>query len=732
MLRRVGFNCAFLVTLAVYVLLGTGLASFEWAEELRDRFLIDDPALAALESEEALFGSGEPLYVLVQWLDGPVPSTLRDDLDRWTDELRRLNGVADVLTVLDLPTVVWRSPANWLFESQRDADLPLAAVFRGSLARKNLVRRDSKGTVIALSLDPDRTRRFSDRRELLTKLEGWRAGQSARYTYRFAGTLPFQDRVVGVADRDVRRIFPVVLILSVFVLYFATRSVATVIVLISLAIMNVAVTFGLSSWAGWEVSRSSTVVAAVIFAIGLLDNVHIAYAYARESSARESSDNESTLFGVLAELWRPCALTTLTTAVGFSVLLTSSLPQVRQFGWLALVGSVVALVTSFAVLPFVLLRTGAATSGFGSVLALRVGELRKKSWLVGSVLVFAGVATLGLTKLSVRADFPRLFSADHPLVAEMEKIEEQWGGLATVSFLVRAKEPNAAISDAGLERLAGFLSLLGRRELVTSVSSPMDVFLEAQQTFRYTFERAMTPEEKRHLVEQFLVMDGGLPSVSDGVMRVVARVRMMDPDGFPSLSSDLHGFRENLSEFYDVELGGWPLLFKNIERRLVEDLFRSFLLAFVLVLPLLYFCAGSLRLWMLALIPNVLPVVLVVGGLGLSGMGLSSGILMAPGIALGLVVDDTVHFVTQVRRQLAEQHHVTGAIEEALRTTGATLTVTTVLLILAFAGLLLSEFSANRVLGAVMMMIAALAWFADIVVLPAILERVELRHRQQR
>ncbi|MEE8312206.1 MAG: MMPL family transporter, partial [Candidatus Binatia bacterium] len=540
---------------------------------------------------------------------------------------------------------------------------------------------------------------------------------------------PLHAAAIRAAYRDVAIIAAPVLIALAALLTFGLGSAASAGTVLVTSLLNLSATLGTAAILGWQVSQFSFIVMPVVLTVGLLDGIHLAMAVRQARTTdgvRGSHDGDAAVRTAIVEVFAPCAWTTATTAAGFCVLTASSIPQIRQFGALSAVGTVWALFTSFVLLPGLLARlrpptTSLSTSRLAAI-SRRIAHMKRPGLVVAATLIVLAATAPGLARVRVAADFPRLFDRDHEITVELERIERDWGGIASVSFLLTPLPGHELGDSEVIERLSSFGRLLAQRELVTSVVSPLDVVGTAPTdpaAIERLIAQASAGPSARLLSEL-------LDSPTD-TLRVVARVRMMQPEKFPALAADLEGFRAGLEDLFEVKLAGWPLVFKNLETRLLDELLSSFALAFGVVAILMGFALGATRWWLAALIPNLAPLWIVLGGLGLAGSGFSSGLLLAPGIALGLVVDDTIHFVSALRRQSRDSRSLRDAIESAIDRTGAALTLTSAVLVAGFGTLLLSAFRGNQTLGAVMVAVVLVAWLADLVVLPAVLLLTERR-----
>ncbi len=735
--------------LLLHAIAAAGIGRIEWAQGLRDRFLPNDPSVTALEHEEHLFGSTASVVMLIDFIGSAAPAGLAAKLRRWSAELSGIEGIRTVTSFLDVPLVVWDSPSSWRVSTLGEQPEPLAAADRHPLARKNFFRRYGRGTLLLLELEDGTNTDRRRQQELISQLRHWTAAHSQDSDYRFtpAGSLPFQAAAVDAARKDVLLICPPLALLVLGISSFALGSFRNSLLVVAVAALNPLSTFALAGLLGWHISYFSLIVIPVIFAVGLLDNIHLSYGYHRLRKLGENPDSSAT--GSAARLLTPCLWTSITTITGFCVLLWSSLPQVRQFGALCALGTAWAFLSSFSLLPFGLAKLDRSASqkdegrepasrtqqNWELVLARTVARLHKPGLVLPVSICALLLAVPGLFRLHINGDFPLLFAPQHPVTVELKRIEKDWGGVASVSFLLKPLESGRRVDPAWLDRLENFARLLTQRELVSSVSSPAELATLAIDDYRRSFGHGPDEEQLRDLIDGLLLPGRERPPTDRrgdalaawihedaSLLRVVARVRMMEPELFPALVRDLEGFRSNLADLFEAKLSGWPLAYKNMEQRLLAELIESFALAAGAIGLLLFAALRSFRLWAVAVLANLVPLTIVLGAMGWSGASFGPGLLLAPGIALGLIVDDTIHFIFALKEGLRRGLSVPDAVAQTLEHSGAALTITTVVLIAGFGTLGLSAFSGNRLLAIVMVSVSVAAWVADLLLVPVLVK----------
>jgi predicted RND superfamily exporter protein len=214
-----------------------------------------------------------------------------------------------------------------------------------------------------------------------------------------------------------------------------------------------------------------------------------------------------------------------------------------------------------------------------------------------------------------------------------------------------------------------------------------------------------------------------------GVARVSARVQMSNAE---HLAAEIPSIEKKLrAEYGDdslrVTATGFIKLMSDMESYLVASQTNSFLLAFAIIVLMLGMLLRSARLALFSMIPNFLPILCGIGFMSAVGIPLDPGTVMIGSIALGLVVDDTVHFMVRLRRRMHAGDGIDAAVANTVRVAGRPIVITSVVLIAGFLVLMMASFTPNFNFGLVTALVVALALVADLAVLPAALVLIRPR-----
>lgn len=534
--------------------------------------------------------------------------------------------------------------------------------------------------------------------------------------HRVGGPVEF---VVAGAELEgaMARIVPVMVALVGLTLFALFRS--TVVALASLATVGLAVliTYGALGWIGWAQNSLIQTLAPLVLVIGICDGIHLISRYARECFEHhpEGSDERRALLErAAADVGGPCFMTSVTTAVGFLSFVTADLESFVEFGIIAAIGVMAALVLTFTFLPLVLLHVQprrihvprASTAwqrGLGALVDF--AGARRRAILAISLCVGL-VCTLGMARLRVNSSFDELYGEESQVVSWARFTREHLRNPDTLEIDLElpqdvelgTRESLATIAE--IERALSEIEPLGRaRSLLASPawtqrlivgSGPEDGLLR------------WVDADRRHA--RISITSDKLPQ--DVMRRVMSRVRSYLTEELPP------GWKGTAT-------GPFSVVHDMIDGIRTTQL-RSFAVAALAVGALLALYLRSPAWSALALLPTVLPVVVTLGTMGLLGLPLDIGSAMVAAVVIGIAVDDTIHLLDHYQRRRRAGETAASAIRAAVEHVGQALVSTSVALTIGFAALTLSPWQSVASFGLISAIAILGALVADLVVLPAL------------
>ena len=326
------------------------------------------------------------------------------------------------------------------------------------------------------------------------------------------------------------------------------------------------------------------------------------------------------------------------------------------------------------------------------------------------------------------------FRAQDPVRLELEFVDDRLGGSTSVEVLVDTGKPDGLKDPAVLQGMLRVQDFLADIEGVGTSVSMADYVMELRQAMRGgAEEERLLPADRAEVAQLLLLLDDPqeLERLADfGFQRgrINSTVEMSRAD---DLAGELEAVEALVDEAFPegvrALVTGLSKLISNMETYLLDSQIKSLSLAFVLVLVLMVVAMRSVRLGLFAMVPNLLPIVWVLGGMGWTGLALDPGTVMTGAVALGLVVDDTVHFLHFFRERIQLGDPIEEATRRTLLETGRAIVMTSVILCAGFWLMCAASFRPNIYFGLLCGAAIALALGAVLVVLPAALAVIRPR-----
>lgn len=447
---------------------------------------------------------------------------------------------------------------------------------------------------------------------------------------------------------------------------------------------------------------------------------------------------------LLSISWQPCTISALTTAIGMLSLTRSSFPAIRSFGLFCATGTGFALLFQLIVVPWLLLRFGKSGQRYLRELGHehhawdRISRgIRQYRFL----LAFAGVAlmvcaTIGLSRLTARVEVEKLFDSKSEFITKLSDLEERIGPIDQSELLIEFKSADAenfhvrAQLVRKVQRYLAVVEKVGSTHSLTDYLPRIPTGGRLRSRLEKTIIQNRIDEQRDELAKsRFLNISGDsetwrislrfpftqetdVEQLQDLVIDTASRLvgAMMTKDEFAAIESSV-----NLS------YTGKNHLFHSAQVTLLEDFYRNFLLAFVIITPVLMIVLRSFWLGVLAMLPNLFPIVVLFGMLGWLNWPVDLAIAMTASVALGIAVDDTTHFLIRFRAFGGTPANVVTPTRKAISQCGPAMLHTTAI---GSAGLLVygaSEMSVVSNFSYSITCMLVLAIIADIFILPALL-----------
>jgi predicted RND superfamily exporter protein len=429
-------------------------------------------------------------------------------------------------------------------------------------------------------------------------------------------------------------------------------------------------------------------------------------------------------------VFRPSLFCAITTVAGFLSLATSSIPPVQHLGYFSAAGVAFSFVLCFTLFPALLsLSKRVRPRGVEAQVlwsparaeALAAWLQRRRIAILAFALVAFAFSIYGVYRIRVESHTLDFFPPSHRVPSNYFAIEKNLLGLTPIDIVVSGPR-EVLLSNAALNSYKQFFTrTLEQEPLARQVVS---ILLEPSRTPKLEF--VLTPDELR---EAFATED--LPAAAKNFLRVDGDQLTLRTTVLTSTASSNEVFAlinrlrarlaaEKLSPKVSAELTGLTPLLIEGQVRLLETQIQSFALAFAVIAVAVFFAFRSLSATLLVLLPNLLPITITLGYMGWAGIPLNTATVTVAGIALGLIVDDSIHFIHHFKH-LPSGLPAGEAVAETLLHLARPIAITSLAVAGSFALFSLSPFLPTAYFGRLIAITATAALFGVLVFLPALL-----------
>jgi len=529
-----------------------------------------------------------------------------------------------------------------------------------------------------------------------------------------------------------------------FLAWVCLRAWWDVLAIFLAALLASAASLAIVFFSGYKMDSVLMTMPALVFVLTTSGGIHLTH-YLREGLREVSSEN-APLFAIRIG-WLPCTLACLTTMIGLGSLAVSRVTPVIRFGVFSAIGVVVCLVFLLSFWPCLSLLLAKArpkkrTANLGEnewwEPLFRFATRRWATVLGVAALVFP-LLILGLAKTNASVHIKDLLPKASHLLASYGWLQEKIGPLVPVEVVVSFPEDAALSADKAMVSRAAMVEALRQRieklemsgGCIAATTFAPELPLGAggrNLMLRRVVGRHLAKNRDR-LVEVGFLKDDTSGEHPLSLWRISTRVSSEQSDYSVFLGELEQTVKDYLAEANDgrdendvvtAQVCGAIPLIQMAQRQLLIDLIQSFILAFALIGITMMLMLRRASAGLIAMIPNVFPTVVVFGMFGLRGKAIDIGTMMTASVALGIAVDDTLHFLFWVRKAMEAGESRLAAIRQAFRRSASAVLQTSVICGVGLAPFVVSPFGPlSRFAGGMFALLAA-ALVGDLLLLPAL------------
>ena len=741
----------------------------------------DDPALLAYNNFRDQFGRDEVIIIAIESpnifsqkflktiqklheeLEENVPYI--DDITSMA-KVRNTRGEADDLIVENLLE-------HWPQNKTEMAALK-KRVLTNPLYRNLLISEDATFTTIiiktnshsSLGQDDDVLKGFEDeaggdidtksktaaQRTYLTDKENSQAVKAARAViekYRasdfkiyLAGSPVVSHFLKRAMMTDMRKFVALAIATVALVLYIMFRRISGVLLPLVIVLLSLLSTIGIMALTGVAIKVPTQILPSFLLAVGVGTSVHIlAIFYHR---LLQTGDKEEAIAYALGHSGLAVVMTNMTTASGLMSFATSEVAPVADLGMFAGIGVLLTFVNTLVLLPAVLALIPIADKGqnrrkFKHTLMDRFlsgisqfSTTRPIPILIVSFFV-VGLSIIAALQIRFSHDPLSWFPEKNRIRQATEKIDDKLRGTLNLEVVIDTGKENALYSPALLQRIEKASTyaeslefgdlFVGKTWSLPTILKEINQALNENRADRYTI-----PQNRNLIAQEFLLFENsGSDDLEDVVDSQFSKARFTmkgpfkDAVNYTRLIDTVERyFNDNFSEAAITITGMMALMSRTVNNAIIS-MAKSYVIALIVITGLMLILIGRISIGLLSMIPNLAPILLMLGLIGATPLKMDLFTMMVASIAIGLAVDDTIHFMHNFRRYYEQSNDPKQAVYETLQTTGRAMLVTTVVLSIGFFIFVFASMNNLYAFGILTAFTILMALVADYLITPALM-----------
>ena len=730
--------------IAIFVL-SIGMKNLYFRGDYKVYFEKDNPELLAFENMQSDFTKNDSVNIVIaphnkqvfdintltliwQLTDAAWQTPLSTRVDSITN-FQHTRAEFDDLVVEDLVL-----DPDLLNESS------LAYIESTALAEPNLVDFlvSSQGHVAVISIlislpEGDQTAAVKEVTSSVTALTEQFKQQYPNHDFYHTGIVYMNHSFATEAQNDASTLIPLMFLAVILVLWLLLKTISGMAATLIIIFTAITATLGIAGWIGIFLSTATVNVPILVMTLAVADCVHViastTYAMAQGESKRQAIKQS------LSINFLPIFITSFTTAIGFLTLNFSDVPILKDLGNVTAIGVLLAFVFSITILPslLILMPVQIKQTSNSSALIERIGEwvIKHRRALMPMSVLFSAVF-ISFSYFNEVNDVATEYFHESTRFRQASNFQEQnVSGMITIDFAIDTQHDSGLNNPDTIFVVDKFSDWLRQQPEVDYVSTISDTFKRLNKSMHEDNDDFYALPETQELAAQYLLLyELSLPFGLDlnnqlNIDKSATRINVI----LKNLGSkEITGFEQKANTWmaengidYRLTAGSPNLMFSHIGEKNMNSMLKGSVAALILISALLIFALKSLRLGLISLIPNLVPAGIGFGIWGVFSGQVNLGLSVVISMTLGIIVDDTVHFLTKYQHARKLGGSSEQSVRYAFSSVGRALFITTLVLAAGFGVLAMSSFSLNAHMGILTSIIIVTALLVDFFLLPPIL-----------
>lgn len=704
----------------------------------------NDPVIEDYEMLENEFGRDDNAILIGFEDDSLFTKEVLRDLREITSKFVEIENIHDILSLWDAQRIASEdnrlSFDPYLEEGILDTiDLKrLKHEFTTDpLLSGYLINEEGKATSIVLLVEEDKNT-YDVRNEIINQINHILSGYQQKYDFHISGIPYYRNQYVNMLNDEIVIYIAISSLLIMLLLWYMYRTVWGIVFPMVIVWTTLLLTVAIIQLTGGYLEIMSTTIAPILLCVGIADSIHMISKY---DDSRESGLNKKkSIIEMLKTLGSATFLTSITTAIGFASLISSSVVPMKRFGIYTAAGVLIAYIITIAFLPAAITLTkrklvvDEKSSSFyptvhGWLKKLAIYSRRYYGRIIVSFILITILFSLGIKNLDVNGRVFDDISEDTELMKDSRFFSENISPPFPLEFVINTGRQDSAISAEMLKKAFELEQIIqsypeihrvvGLHTLIKEIHKIMD----SGSDMSYK----QLPDTDSAIAQYVLLMEiNGSDALSRYLnfdyskLRITAFTEDAGSKRINQIRDEISTEIKKIFPNQQVIITGTTILNADLTDKIVYSLIWSILLALVVITAIMVLMFKDIRMILIALVPNLLPLLIVGGIMGYFNIDIKPSTAVIFTIALGIAVDDSIHYLARFR----VEHIRSGAFLPSLATTtirtGRAIIITSLILVAGFGSLVTSAFTSTALMGLLVGATIVAAVLADLFLLPSL------------
>ncbi len=669
----------------------------------------------------------------------------------YTDSLNQIKGVENILSITNSFELVVDSVNQTLLVEPLLASTPTTeaevAEFKAHVMKlpfyKNLLYTED-GNVIMMLIRIEHDALFNKQiieiveniksiNANFEKQNGLKVHTSGLPYIRMANTIKLKNEVYMLIAFTV--------LVTALLLFAFLRSVRAMLISLLVVLLGVVCTFGLLGALGYEISMLSSLIPPLVIVIGVPNCIYLINKYHQEY--REHNNKIKALQRVIRKIGTVTVMTNFTTAMGFATFILTDSQALVEFGIISSIIVLLVFMLSIILIPIIYSYLKPPKERHykhfdqkwmqGMIRFIISASTHHRPAVYISTIIIVAIGVFGIFQIRVTGNLTGDLEHHDPVYQDIKFLEEKFHGVVPLEIVVDTQKKNGVNKLSTLKKIDKFQQRVAELPQVSRSLSIVDFLKFARQgiLFGNPDMYALPSRQEQQWMLKYLPKENKKADMIGTLVDSTgqkARISMQMADLGTSEMRDLQNqitaiaSEEFSADNYKLTVTGASVKFLRTTDYLIKNLMMSMILAIAVISILMAFLFGSWRMVLISMVPNIIPLLLTAGLMGFVGIPLKPSTILIFSIALGISVDDTIHYLARYRQEVRSNGwRIADAVTNAINETAPSMFYTSIVLFFGFSVFMLSSFGGTMAVGFLIAITLLFALITNLILLPSLL-----------